>query len=119
MVQTLKDVLGENATTTGTTITIDLADLNPLLGDKGLDDIATASDIAKVATLIAGIASNTLVRTDAAGTEFDVPDNAIVSRPSFSPKNFVNRGGEDQIEHQFQISVYTDDTSDFDPDNTI
>jgi hypothetical protein len=67
MTQTLVQILGTNATATGSTITIDLADFKHANGTQMLDSPATASVAKKIATLIAGIHLRAMPAKDANG----------------------------------------------------
>lgn len=119
MTQSLTDLLGANVTITGNTITIDLTDFTDSNGTQILDDPSSASDSQKIATLISGIHQNTKPQTDANGIALVDKTNAIVSSESFSPKTFEVREDEAQIRHEFNFSIYTIDSTAFDPDNAI
>jgi hypothetical protein len=119
MTQTLVQILGTNATATGTTITIDLADFKHVNGTQMLDNPATASTAKKIATLIAGIHQNAKPAKDASGIEIVDKTDALVSSESFSPKTFEVRQDVSQIKNEFVFSVYTVDSTAFDPDNAV
>lgn len=119
MTQSLTDLLGTNATATGTTITIDLNDFVDGNGDPFLADATTASDQQKVACLINGIWNNTKQATDVDGNPIVDKTNAIVAGDSFQPKTFETREDETQIRNERILLIYSQDTSLFDPDNVI
>lgn len=119
MTQTLIKILGTNATATGSTITIDLADFKHQDGTQMLDSPATASVAKKIATLIAGIHQNAKAAKDASGIEIVDKTDVLVSLESFTPKAFEVRQDTAQIKHEFNFSVYTVDSTNFDPDNAI
>ena len=119
MAQSLTNILGTNATASGNTITIDLSDFKYPNGTQMLDNPAEASDAQKIATIIAGIHQNSKPTVDANGTEVVNKTNAIVSSESFSPKTFEVREDEAQIKHEFVFSIYTVDSTAFDPDNAV
>ena len=119
MTQTLIGLLGANATATGSTITIDLADFKFANGTQMLDTPATASVAKKIATLIAGIHQNSKPAKDANGLDVVDKTNAIVANESFAPKTFEVRQDVSQIKNEFVFSVYTVDSTAFDPDNAI
>ncbi|NJO98678.1 MAG: hypothetical protein HC764_23970 [Pleurocapsa sp. CRU_1_2] len=119
MAQTLIDILGTNATATGATITINLADFKHANGTQMLDNPATASASQKIATLISGIHQNAKAATDVNGTEIIDKTNVLVSSDSFSPKTFEVRQDTAQIKHEFVFAVYTVDSTAFDPDNAV
>jgi hypothetical protein len=119
MTQTLQNILGTNATATGSTITIDLADFKHANGTQMLDAPSTASAAKKIATLIAGIHKNAMSAKDANGVEIVDSTNSLVSGESFAPKTFEVRQNVSQIKNEFVFSVYTVDSTAFDPDNAI
>jgi hypothetical protein len=119
MTQTLKDILGTNATSTGSTITIDLADFKHANGTQMLDNPATANASQKIATLIAGIHAKAKPAKDSSGIEIVDKTNVLVSTVSFSPKTFEVRQDVSQIKNEFVFSLYTVDSTSFDPDNAI
>jgi isocitrate/isopropylmalate dehydrogenase len=119
MTQTLTDILGANATSTGSTITIDLADFKHANGTQMLDTPATASASKKIATLIAGIYIKAKQAKDANGVEIVDKTNVLVSSDSFSPKTFEVRQDVSQIKNEFVFSLYTVDATTFDPDNAV
>lgn len=119
MAQTLTDILGINATATGSKITIDLSDFKDKNGVQILDSPDTATDAQKIATLVSGIAYRSQPTKDLDGTEVVDKTNVIVTGESFAPKTFEVREGEAQIKHEFILNIYTIDSTDFDPDNAI
>lgn len=119
MAQTLTEILGANATFTGSTITIDLADFKHANGTQMLDSPSTATTAQKIATLIAGIHQNSKPSLDANGIEIVDKTDVVVSQTSFSPKTFEVRQDTSQIKHEFNFAVYTIDSTAFDPDNAI
>jgi hypothetical protein len=119
MTQTLQDILGTNATATGSTITIDLVDFKHADGTQMLDAPATASASRKIATLIAGIHLKAKPAKDTGGVEIIDKTNVLVSSDSFSPKTFEVRENTSQIKNEFVFAVYTTDSTAFDPDNAV
>jgi hypothetical protein len=119
MTQTLQDILGTNATATGSTITIDLADFKHDNGTQMLDNPATASASKKLATLIAGIHAKAKPAKDTSGLEITDKTNVLVSSDSFAPKTFEVRQDTAQIKNEFVFAVYTVDSTSFDPDNAV
>lgn len=119
MTQTLTDILGANATSTGSTITIDLADFKHANGTQMLDNPATANASQKIATLIAGIHAKAKPAKDVNGAEITDKTNALVSSDSFSPKTFEVRQDVSQVKHEFNFNLYTLDSTSFDPDNAV
>jgi hypothetical protein len=119
MAQTLKDILGTNATSTGSTITIDLDDFKDASNIQMLDNPATATVAQKVATLIAGIHRRTKPAKDTNGIEVIDKTNALVSSDSYSPKTFEVRQDTAQVKHEFIFGVYVVDNTAFDPDNAV
>jgi hypothetical protein len=119
MTQTLIKILGTNATATGSTITIDLADFKHANGTQMLDTPATASVAKKIATLIAGIHQNAKAAKDANGVEIVDKTDVLVSAASFQPKTFETRQDVAQIRNEFNFYLYTVDSTVFDPDNAI
>jgi hypothetical protein len=119
MTQTLTDILGANATSTGSTITIDLADFKHPNGTQMLDTPATATASQKIATLIAGIHAKAKPAKDANGADIVDKTNALVSSESFSPKTFEVRQDVSQIKNEFVFNLYTVDATAFDPDNAV
>ena len=119
MAQTLKNILGGNATSSGSTITIDLADFKFANGTQMLDAPATATASQKIAALVAGIHQNSKPVKDANGLEVVDKTNSLVATESFSPKTFEVRQDTAQIKNEFVFSVYTVDSTAFDPDNAI
>ena len=119
MTQTLTDLLGTNATATGTTITIDLNDFvdgnsNPLLADA-----TTATDEQKVACLIHGIWLNAKPALDTNNNPIVNKTNGVVSIDSFQEKTFETREDETQIRHERIFALYSTDTTAFDPDTVV
>lgn len=119
MTQTLTDLLGVNATSNLTAITIDLNDFvdgnnNPLLADA-----ANASDEQKVACLIHGIWLNAKPAKDASNNPIVDKTNGVVSQDSFQPKTFETREDETQIKHERIFALYSTDTTAFDPDTVV
>jgi hypothetical protein len=119
MTQTLTQILGSSATSTGSTITIDLADFKHANGTQMLDNPTTASTAKKIATLIAGIHANAKPTKDANGSEVVDKTDVLVSSDSFSPKTFEVRQDVSQIKNEFVFAVYTVDSTAFDPDNAV
>lgn len=119
MTQTLTDILGSSATSTGSTITIDLADFKHANGTQMLDNPATATASKKIATLIAGIHLRAKPAKDVNGAEITDKTNVLVSSDSFSPKTFEVRQDVSQIKNEFVFSLYTIDSTAFDPDNAV
>ena len=119
MSQNLTDLLGANATASGTTITINLNDfvdgsLNPLLADA-----TTATDEQKIACLIHGIWLNAKPALDTNGNPIVDKTNGVVAQDSFQSKTFETREDETQIKHERIFALYSSDTTDFDPDNVV
>lgn len=119
MTQSLIDILGTNATSSGNTVTIDLTDFVNKNGVQMLDDPTTATDSQKIATLLSGIHLNSKPKLDADGLEVVDKTDTIVSSDSFSPKTFEVRQDESQIKNEFVFAVYTIDSTAFDPDNAV
>lgn len=119
MTQTLTEILGSNATSSGATITINLADFKHANGTQMLDNPSTASDSKKIATLIAGIHQNAKAAKDTNGNDIVDKTNVLVSTTSFSPKTFETRQDTAQIRNDFSFYVYTVDSTSFDPDNAV
>jgi hypothetical protein len=119
MPQTLISILGANATSSGATITINLADFKHQDGTQMLDNPSTASTAKKIATLIAGIHENCKPLKDANGLDIVDKTNALVSAISYQPKTFEVRQDVSQIKNEFIFNVYTVDATSFDPDNAI
>lgn len=119
MAKLLQDYLGANATSSGTTVTIDLADFVDSSGVQMLDDPTTATDSQKIATILAGMHQNSKPTVDANGLEVTDKTAVLVSATSFQPKTFETREDESQIKHEFIFSLYTTDSTAFDPDNAI
>ena len=119
MPQSITDILGANATASNTTVTIDLSDFQDSNGSQMLDDPTTATDSQKIATLIAGIHQNSKPEIDANGLEVADKTKVIVANESFNPKTFEVRQDETQIKHEFAFSLYTVDSTGFDPNNAI
>jgi hypothetical protein len=119
MPQALIEILGTNATSSGSTITIDLADFKHANGTQMLDNPSTASVAKKIATLIAGIHENCKPLKDANGLDIVDKTDVLVSATSFSSKTFETRGDTAQIRNEFNFYVYTVDSTSFDPDNAI
>jgi hypothetical protein len=119
MAQTLIEILGTNATSSGATITINLADFKHANGTQMLNDPSTATASQKIATLIAGIHQNSKPTKDANGSDIVDKTDVLVSTASFSPKTFETRQDTAQIRNEFNFYVYTVDSTSFDPDNAI
>ena len=119
MAQSLTELLGTNATASGTTITIDLNDFTDSNSNPLLADAANASDQQKVACLITGIWQNTLPETDTNGTAIVDKTDGIVAQESFQPKTFETREDETQIRNERNFAIYTIDSTVFDPDNVV
>ena len=119
MTQSLTDLLGTNATSTSTTITITLADLKDANGNAYLADPSTATDDQKVAALLAAIHVNCKPTLDTNGFAVEDKTMAIVAEESFSPKTFETREDVSQIKNEFVFSIYTSDNTTFDPDNVV
>lgn len=119
MTQTLVDLLGINATATGTTITFDLNDFVDGNGNPLLADAANASDEQKVACLIHGIWANSQQALDTNGNPIVDKTNGIVAGESFQPKTFETREDETQIRHERILLIYAQDSTNFDPDNVV
>ncbi|WP_319418856.1 hypothetical protein [Pleurocapsa sp. FMAR1] len=119
MAQTLTSILGENATSSGSTITIDLTDFKFASGTRMLDTPATATVSQKIATLVAGIHQNSKPVKDANGLDVVDKTNSLVASESFSPKTFEVRQETAQVKNEFVFSVYTVDSTAFDPDNAV
>jgi hypothetical protein len=88
MTQTLTDLLGTNATSSGTTVTIDLSDMKDANGVAYLASPGTASAAKKVAAILAGIHVKTKASVDANGLTVADKTQTIVAEESFSPKSF-------------------------------
>lgn len=117
MTQSLVDLLGTNATATGTTITIDLNDFTDTNGDPLLANASTATDQQKIACLIDGIWTNARQATDADGNPIVDKTDAIVAGESFQIKTFETREDEAQIRNERILLIYTQDANSFDPDD--
>lgn len=105
MAQTLVEILGTNATASGATITINLADFKHANGTQMLDSPSTASASQKIATLIAGIHQNAKPAKDANGVEIVDKTDVLVSGESFSPKTFEVRQEVPQIKNEFVFNL--------------
>ncbi len=119
MAQTLTDLFGTNATDSGSTLTINLADFvdsnnNPLLADP-----ATATPAQKLAAWLAWLHRTQLPATDANGVATVDKTQAIVPQSSFQVKTFEVREDVSQIRTEFNFAVYSTDNTSFDPDDVI
>jgi hypothetical protein len=119
MTQTLVSLLGTNATKSGTVISFDLEDLKDSTGVKFLATPSTATPSQIGAAIVAALHQNTKPTKDASGVNIVDKTNAIVSSASFSPKTFEVRQDVSQIKNEFVFSVYTVDSTAFDPDNAV
>lgn len=109
MALTLQQHFGANAAINAGVLSITLANLSGV-GLNGANP--SPADIA--AALVLFWKTNT--PTDAANDK----TIGVVVADSFSPKSFVTRGDESQIEYQYILSAYTSDsTSALDPDNVV
>jgi hypothetical protein len=119
MTQSLVSVLGTGATKTGTQVTFDLDQMKDAAGNKLLASAGTATPSQVLAAIIAGIHQATKPAKDANDVDIVDKTNAIVASTSFSPKTFEVRGDTSQIKNEFIFSVYTIDSTAFDPDNAV
>jgi hypothetical protein len=119
MPQTLVNLLGTNATKTGTTVSFDLEQLKDAAGVKFLANATTATAAQIGAAIVAALHQNTKPAKDANGADVVDATNAIVSATSFAPKTFEVRGTTSQIRNEFTFYVYTTDSTAFDPDNAV
>jgi hypothetical protein len=119
MTQTLVSILGTNATKTGAIVSFDLNDLKDSAGLKFLASPTAATPGQIGAAIIAALHQNCTPAKDASGNEIVDKTNVIVSATSFSPKTFEVRNDVSQIKNEFVFSVYTIDSTAFDPDNAV
>lgn len=119
MTQSLVSVLGTGASKSGTIVSFDLEQMKDAAGNKFLANATAATPSQILAALIAGIHQNTKPAKDANGVDIVDKTNAIVSNTSFSPKTFEVRNDVSQIKNEFSFSVYTIDSTAFDPDNAV
>ena len=107
MPQQSTGILGQNATTNGTTITIDLSDFKDDDDNQILNNPATATDNQKIAAFNAGVASNARPFTYANGKPIVDETNVLVRGKSKRPKSFEKREEEVQVKHEFVLDVHT------------
>ena len=119
MTQALTDLLGTNATSNLTTITIDLNDFVDGNGDPLLADAANASEQQKVACLLNGIWNNAQQALDTDGNPIVNKTDGIVAGDSFQPKTFETREDEVQVRHERIFLLYAQDNNTFDPDDIV
>ena len=119
MPQTLADIFGQSVTSDGDTVTINLADFKDDSGNQILDKPNEATDSQKIAAIAAGMVNNAKPQKDADGQDVIDKTSVIVAEESFSPKTFEVRQDEAQVKHEFIFSIYTIDSTKFDPDNAV
>ena len=119
MTQTLANIFGRSVSVSGSLVTFDLADFEDSNGNPILADPANATNNQKIACVIAGIHANSKPSTDENGLVVADKTDVLVSSDSFAPKTFEVRQDESQVKHEFIFSVYTVDSTIFDPDNAI
>lgn len=119
MTQELSDLFGENAIKTDNTITITLNDFVDKNGNSYLANPDNATPAQAATAWIAWLHHSNKQELDSNNQPIQDETQAIVSQDNFTPKTYETRNGESQIRNNFDFSVYTIDTTGFDPDNVI